>query len=72
MAFIAHSVSYLFSTTYERTDDMDVATLVGYLNGAMPLDKHEDFDAAEVTKAVVLLDQRGDLAFKDNLIHPAR
>ncbi|THH16389.1 hypothetical protein EW146_g4237 [Bondarzewia mesenterica] len=66
--FISQSIHYLFQTTYELSDDMTVATLVSYLNSAMPPDKHEDFDTAEVTRATTTLHDRGKIVFEgDNI-----
>ena len=42
-------------TTYESSDDMTISALLTFLNAAMPPDKHEDFDTAEVVKAVAAL-----------------
>ncbi|KAJ2912160.1 hypothetical protein MD484_g8254, partial [Candolleomyces efflorescens] len=53
--FIASSILHLFTTTYESTDDLPISSLLTYLNAAMPVDKHEDFDTAEVVKYVVAL-----------------
>ncbi|KAJ6522253.1 hypothetical protein B0H19DRAFT_1043543 [Mycena capillaripes] len=50
-AFVFASVEYLFRTTYEASDDMSVSALLTYLNAAMPMDKHEDFDTGEVVRA---------------------
>lgn len=59
---------YLFRTTYERSDDLTIATLVTYLNAAIPPDKHEDFDTKEVTKAAMALHERGDFIFEGDTI----
>ncbi|RXW18298.1 hypothetical protein EST38_g7556 [Candolleomyces aberdarensis] len=53
--FLASSIIHLFATTYESTDDLPISSLLTYLNAAMPVDKHEDFDTAEVVKYVVAL-----------------
>jgi hypothetical protein len=53
--FLASSILHLFTTTYESTDDLPISSLLTYLNAAMPVDKHEDFDTAEVVKYVVAL-----------------
>jgi len=67
-AFISASLSYLFTTTYESSDDMTVSALLTYLNAAMPLDKHEDFDTTEVVKAVTALQDRGKVVLQgDNI-----
>ena len=67
-SFIAHSVRYLFRTTYERTDELNIAALVNYVNAAMPIDKHEDFDTAEVAKAVASLNSRGVLILEGDVV----
>jgi hypothetical protein len=36
-------------------DDLPISSLLNYLNSAMPVDKHEDFDTAEVVKYVTAL-----------------
>ena len=61
-------MSYLFRTTYANTDDLTIATLVTYLNAAMPPDKHEDFDTTEVIKAAMQLHERGDFNFTGDVI----
>lgn len=66
--FTYRSVKYLFKTTYERTDELTIAALVTYLNAAMPPDKHEDFDTAEVTKAAMTLHERGYCAFEGDVL----
>lgn len=66
--FTYRSVRYLFKTTYERTDELTIAALVTYLNAAMPPDKHEDFDTAEVTKAAMTLHERGYCAFEGDVL----
>ena len=53
--FIHASISYLFSTTYEPSDDLPISSLLAYLNAAMPVDKFEDFDTGEVARAVSAL-----------------
>ncbi|KAH7891025.1 hypothetical protein F5I97DRAFT_120467 [Phlebopus sp. FC_14] len=67
-SFIFSSIAYLFSTTYETTDDMTISCLLTYLNAAMPPDKHEDFDTAEVVKAVASLQERGDVIFEGDML----
>ncbi len=54
--------------TYERADELTIATLVTYLNATMPPDKHEDFDTAEVTKAAMALQERGSFVFEGDVI----
>ncbi|KAF6750703.1 hypothetical protein DFP72DRAFT_1013170 [Ephemerocybe angulata] len=58
--FLASSIHLLFSTTYEASDDMPIAALLTYLNAAMPVDKHEDFDTSEVVRYVAALVKEGD------------
>jgi len=57
-------VEYLFSSTYESTDDMSISALLAYLNAAMPPDKHEDFDTTEVVRAVASMKERGKVVFE--------
>ncbi|KAF5357498.1 hypothetical protein D9758_012514 [Tetrapyrgos nigripes] len=61
------SIAYLFTTTYEVTDDLSISTLLTYLNSAMPPDKYEDFDTSEV-RAVVSLKDKGKTVFEGDLI----
>lgn len=66
--FVLGSIEYLFRLTYEVTDDMTISALLVYLNAAMPPDKHEDFDTAEVTKTVAVLHERGRIIFEGDII----
>lgn len=66
--FIFSSIAYLFMATYESTDDMTISSLLTYLNAAMPPDKHEDFDTAEVAKAVAALSDKGDIIFEGDTL----
>lgn len=66
--FIYSSIAYLSMTTYEPTDDMTISSLLTYLNAAMPPDKYEDFDTAEVAKAVAVLHDRGDIIFEGDML----
>ncbi|KAG7086224.1 hypothetical protein E1B28_002189 [Marasmius oreades] len=66
--FVFSSITYLFQTTYEATDDMSISSLLTYLNAAMPPDKHEDFDTAEVAKAVVASGDRGRYVLEGDLV----
>ncbi|KIL58876.1 hypothetical protein M378DRAFT_15215 [Amanita muscaria Koide BX008] len=66
--FVFASIEYLFRTTYETTDDMTISALLVYLNAAMPQDKHEDFDTAEVTKSAAQLHDKGRIIFEGDLI----
>ena len=68
MDFTLKSIRYLFRTTYDRSDDLTIASLVTYLNAAMPADKHEDFDTTEVTKAATALHDRGDVRFEGDIV----
>ena len=65
---MSRSVQYLFKTTYDPTDELTIAALVTYLNAAMPPDKHEDFDTAEVTKTMTALHDRGAFVFEGDVI----
>ena len=47
---------------------MTISTLLVYLNAAMPQDKHEDFDTAEVTKTAAVLHEKGRIVFEGDLI----
>lgn len=66
--FVFNSVSYLFATTYDASDDLTISSLLTYLNAAIPLDKYEDFDTAEVVRAAALLQERGDVSFKGDVL----
>lgn len=68
LEFVSRSVSYLFGTTYDHTDDLTVAALVTYLNAAIPPDKHEDFDTTEVTKAAKALHERGEASLEGDVL----
>lgn len=61
-------MSHLFNTTYEPSDELTIASLVTYLNAAMPPDKHEDFDTAEVTKAAMALQARGQFVLEGDVL----
>lgn len=52
------SVEYLFRTTYSPEDDMSIASLVSYLNSALPPDKYEEFDTMEVTRVAASISLR--------------
>ena len=67
-SFVSHTLRYLFTTTYESTDDLSLSALLQYLNAAMPPDKHEDFDTAEVTKTMTALHDRGAFVFEGDVI----
>ncbi|KAF8194518.1 hypothetical protein BJ912DRAFT_1021349 [Pholiota molesta] len=66
--FIQTSLTHLFSTTYEPADELSVSALLTYLNAAMPPDKHEDFDTAEVARAVAALAERGKVVFEGDIV----
>ncbi|KAI0057394.1 hypothetical protein BV25DRAFT_1831234 [Artomyces pyxidatus] len=68
MAFVLQSISYLLRATYEASDRLTIAALVAYLNCAMPPDKHEDFDTAEVIRAAKALRESGKLAFEGDTV----
>lgn len=51
---------------------MSISALVAYLNAAVPVDKHEDFDTAEVSRAVAGLRDRGRVRFEGDLIRVDR
>ncbi|TDL19331.1 hypothetical protein BD410DRAFT_830449 [Rickenella mellea] len=50
--FIVQSIQYLYTVTHEQTEEIFIQDLIAYLNAAMPMGKHEDFDAAEVSHVV--------------------
>ncbi|KAF8652508.1 hypothetical protein AX16_004364 [Volvariella volvacea WC 439] len=66
--FVHASVEYLFATTYESSDDMSISTLLTYLNAAMPVDKHEDFDTSEVTKAALAIQEKGRFILQGDML----
>ncbi|KAF8991893.1 hypothetical protein BDQ17DRAFT_1413578 [Cyathus striatus] len=66
--FVFSSVEYMFSTTYESTDDMSISALLTYLNAAMPQDKHEDFDTSEVVRAVAAMQEKGRIIFEGDML----
>ncbi|KAI0675646.1 hypothetical protein C8Q78DRAFT_1005757 [Trametes maxima] len=68
LAFVARSIRHLYRVTYAQTDELTIAALVTYLNAALPLDKHEDFDTAEVTKAATALHERRTFVFEGDVI----
>ena len=47
---------------------MRVSALLAYLNAAMPPDKHEEFDTAEVARAVGALAGRGRVVFEGDVL----
>ncbi|KAF8072311.1 hypothetical protein FPV67DRAFT_1411888 [Lyophyllum atratum] len=66
--FIHASITHLFGTTYEASDEMRVAALLTYLNAAAPPDKHEDFDTGEVVRALAALQDRGRVRLEGDLV----
>ncbi|KAI0630482.1 hypothetical protein C8Q77DRAFT_1219460 [Trametes polyzona] len=68
LEFVARSIRHLYRVSYERSDELTIATLVTYLNATMPPDKHEDFDTAEVTKAATALHERRSFIFEGDVI----
>jgi len=68
--FIHKSVGYLFRTTYSAGDEITIASLVTYLNSALPPDKYEDFDTVEVTRAAMTLSKIGSYVFEGDVLRP--
>src|SRR5258708_24210480 len=68
--FTRNSIGYLFRTTYTPADSLTIAALVAYMNAALPPDKHEEFDTAEVTRAAKMLHDRGSVAFEGDMLKP--
>jgi len=68
--FIHKSVGYLFQTTYSAGDEITIASLVTYLNSALPPDKYEDFDTVEVTRAAITLSKTGPYVFEGDVLRP--
>ncbi|KAI0294495.1 hypothetical protein B0F90DRAFT_1756905 [Multifurca ochricompacta] len=68
LSFTRHSIDYLFHTTYTPADALTIAALVAYMNAALPPDKHEEFDTAEVTRAAKTLHDRGRVAFEGDTL----
>ncbi|KAI0741382.1 hypothetical protein C8Q80DRAFT_132696 [Daedaleopsis nitida] len=68
LEFVSRSIRHLFRATYARSDELTIAALVTYLNAAMPPDKHEDYETAEVTKAMTALHERGAFVFEGDVI----
>ncbi|KAF7968535.1 hypothetical protein HWV62_30147 [Athelia sp. TMB] len=66
--FVSASVHYLFSTTYDKSDDLTISALLTYLNAAIPLDKYEDFDTTEVVRAATQMRERGDALFEGDVL----
>ncbi|KAJ3721235.1 hypothetical protein C8R42DRAFT_82563 [Lentinula raphanica] len=74
--FVSHSIAYLFQTTYDcspcSSDELSISALVAYLNAAMPMDKHEDFDTAEVVKCVGALREKGKVLLEGDVVRKVR
>ncbi|KAJ3743577.1 hypothetical protein DFH05DRAFT_1399971 [Lentinula detonsa] len=74
--FVSHSIAYLFQTTYDRSpcssDELSISALVAYLNAAMPMDKHEDFDTAEVVRCVGALREKGKVLLEGDVVRKVR
>ncbi|KAI0766129.1 hypothetical protein BD413DRAFT_571558 [Trametes elegans] len=68
LEFVSRSIRHLYRVTYERSDELTIAALVTYLNAALPPDKHEDFDTAEVTKAATALHERRTFVFEGDVV----
>lgn len=68
LSFTRHSIAYLFRTTYTPVDALTIAALVAYMNAALPPDRHEEFDTAEVTRAAKTLHDRGRVAFEGDTL----
>jgi len=68
--FTRNSIVYLFRTTYTPADSLTIAALVAYMNAALPPDKHEEFDTAEVTRAAKTLHDHGSVAFEGDMLKP--
>jgi hypothetical protein len=67
-SFVHRSIAHLYATTYETTDELTLATLLAYLNCAVPPDKHEDFDTVEVLSAAKVLQARGTLELQGDVL----
>lgn len=70
--FTRNSIAYLFRTTYTPADSLTIAALVAYMNAALPPDKHEEYDTAEVTHAAKTLHDRGSVVFEGDTLKPLR
>lgn len=64
-AFIGHSIFYLFSTTYEPSDELPISSLLAYVNSAMPVDKYEEYDTEEVSRWVGMGSKEGGKEGRD-------
>ena len=50
-SFVLSSAEYLFRSTFQ-CNDLTLATLLDFLNCAMPPEKYEEFDSLEVIRAI--------------------
>ncbi|KAI9459734.1 hypothetical protein BJY52DRAFT_358082 [Lactarius psammicola] len=66
--FTRYSIACLFRTTYTPADALTIAALVAFMNAALPPDRHEEFDTAEVTRAAKTLHDRGRIAFQGDTL----
>lgn len=69
-AFVHSSIEHLYATTYEPDDELTLATLLAYLNSAVPPDKYEDFDTVEVLNIVKALEGRSALELQGDVLRP--
>lgn len=67
-AFIWSSICHLYSTTYETTDELSISALNNYLAAAVPQDKFEDFDVAEIVRTLASLRERGEIVLVEDII----
>ena len=58
---------HLFSTPYKNANELTILSLLGYLNLAMPTDKHKHFDTAEVVKAMAAMQEKGMMVIGGDL-----
>lgn len=73
LAFLSHAIHHLFSTTYNpASDDLTIASLVAYVNAALPPDRYEDFDTREVSRGVGVLRERGEVWFEVDVVRLTR
>jgi hypothetical protein len=70
--FVLVSIRHLFATTYELYDVMTISGLLGFLNAAMPLDKFEEFDTAELVRIAAALHDQGQILFEGDTVRPRR
>ncbi|KAH8828026.1 hypothetical protein DL96DRAFT_1680342 [Flagelloscypha sp. PMI_526] len=67
-AFIWSSIRHLYVTTYEDTDELSISALHNYLAAAVPQDKFEDFDVAEIVRTLAVLRERGKIVLVEDVI----